>query len=304
MGNYYCMMAGLPEINLSDTRPSISLQEVREQCEEALSKSDKQLLYCFYLLWDCKNIVRLLKDPNAELDLFGNFTMEQYQDLLTSARELNFNVHRYPAFMSEFVRNYSYNKDKVGFYAEDEMMYRYLQYAMKSPNKMIRQWYSLQLDINNILTAMIARQNGWSIADFIQGDNVVTEMILTNKTKDFDLSNEFDYVKELMKIVEEPDPVQKERRIDAFKWIWLDEKTFFEPFSIESVFAYLCKLEMLHRWEVLDPEKGKETFKLIIDELRGEAKVPDEFKAKAVSATRGRYTHQRSSEQIAEEKIV
>ena len=210
------MMAGLPEINLSDTTSSISLQDVREQCEEALSKADKKLLFYFYLYWDCRNVVKLLKNPDAELDLFGNFTMEQYQDLLISAREMNFNVHRYPAFMSMFVRDYSYNKDKAGFYAEDEMMYQYLLYAMKCPKKMIRQWYSMQLNINNILTAMIARQNGWNIAEFIQGENVVTEMILTNKTKDFDLSNEFDYVKELMKIVDEPDPVQKERRIDAF----------------------------------------------------------------------------------------
>ena len=298
------MVAGLPEINLSDRTSSISLQDVREQCEEVLSKADKMLLFYFYLYWDCRNVVKLLKDPDAELDLFGNFTKEQYQDLLTSAREMNFNVHRYPAFMSMFARSYSYNKDKSGFYAEDEMMYQYLQYAMKCPNKMMRQWYSMQLDINNILTAMIARQNGWSIADFIQGDNNVTEMILSNKTKDFDLSNELDYVKELMKIVEEPDPVQKERRIDAFTWVWLDDKTFLEPFSIESVFAYLCKLQMLHRWEKLDPEKGRETFKRIIDELRGEAKVPDEFKAKTAAASRGRYTHLRSSEQIAGKELV
>ncbi len=299
------MVAGLPEINLSDTNPSISIQELREQCEEALNKADKQLLYYFFLRWDCMNIVKLLKDPNAELEYMGNLTMEQYQDLLTSAREMNFNVHRYPSFMSIFARDYPYNKDKAGFYAEDEMMYQYLQYAMKCPNKMMRQWYSLQLDINNILTAMIARQNGWNIADFIQGNNTVTEMILTNKTKDFDLSNELDYVKELMKIVDEPDPVQKERRIDAFKWIWLDDKTFFEPFSFEAVFAYLCKLDMLHRWEMLDPEKGKETFRRIIDELRGEAKVPDEFRAKAAAASaRGKYTHQRTSEHIAEEELV
>ena len=85
-------------------------------------------------------------------------------------------------------------------------------------------------------------------------------------------------IKDLMKIVDEEDPVQKERYIDAFKWVWLDEQTFFNPFSIEAVFAYLCKLEMLQRWERLEPEKGKATFERIIDELRGEARVPAEFK--------------------------
>ena len=130
----------------------------------------------------------------------------------------------------------------------------------------------------NILTAMIARKNGWNVADYIQGDTEVNEMIRTNSSRDFDLSLEYDYVKDLMKIVDEEDPVQKERYIDAFKWVWLDEQTFFNPFSIEAVFAYLCKLEMLQRWERLDPEQGKATFERIIDELRGEARVPAEFK--------------------------
>ena len=115
------------------------------------------------------------------------------------------------------------------------------------------------------------------MSDYILGNNEVTEMIRQNNSHDFDLSHEFEYVKDLMKIVEEPDPVQKEKRIDAFKWLWLEEQTFFEPFSIEAVFAYLCKLEMQERWEKLDPDKGKEAFQGIIDDLRGEVKVPDEF---------------------------
>lgn len=279
MGNYYYLMAGLPDLKMSDTKPAYSISSLREECEEMLSPKDKQLLYYYFLRWDCVNIVRLLKDSEAQIELYGNFSMEQYQDLLTSARELTFNVHRYPSFLSIFVRDYPYNKEKKGFFAEDVMMFEYLQYVMKNcSNRMMVNWYRLNMDINNILTAMIARKNGWNVGDYIQGNNAVTELIRTNSTKDFDLSFELDYVKELMQIVDEPDPVLKEKRIDAFKWNWLDDQTFFDPFNMDAVFAYFCKLEMLHRWEILDPEQGKETFRKIIDELRGEAKVPDEFK--------------------------
>ena len=34
---------------------------------------------------------------------------------------------------------------------------------------------------------------------------------------------------------------------------------------------------MLYRWEKLDPENGKEAFHQIINDLRGEARVPEEF---------------------------
>lgn len=282
MGNYYCLMAGLPDITLENTKFDVSILDLREELEAVLSERDKKVLSYFFLKNDCINLVKLLKNPNAEIDNHGNLTMEQYVDLMTSAKEMNFNVHRYPSFMSEFARDYAYNKDKVGYFPEDELLYQFYQYAIDTcPNKMVRQWYQLNLDITNILTAFLARKNGWNVADYIQGNNEVTEMILTNNTKDFNLTTEYDYVADLMKIVECEDPVEKEKKMDAFKWLWLDEHIFFNVFSEEAVFAYLCKLEMLVRWDKLDVEKGRETFRQIIENLRGEARVPAEFQTKA-----------------------
>ena len=284
MANYYCMIAGLPDIDLKDTKPGMSIEDMREQCEEQLTASDKKLLFYFFLRFDCVNLVKLLKNPEAEIDQWGNFSLEQLRDLITSATELNFNVHRYPDFMSIFAREFAFSKDKAGYFPEDEMAYQFLDYAIRTcPNRMMRRWYKLNLDITNILTAMLARKQGWSVGDFIKGEGEVQEMIRENKTKDFNLSHELDYIPQLMKIVEEKDPVRKEKMIDAFKWIWLDERTFFEPFDMAAVFAYLCKLEMQQRWAKLDVEQGKETFRKIIDDLRGEAKVPEEFKVQGVA---------------------
>ncbi len=279
MGNYYCLMAGLPDIELEDTQPGYSLEELREQCEEELTDSDKKLLAnYFFLRHDCQNLVKLLKNPETQTDSSGNFSPEQYADLLTSAREMNYNVKRYPAFMSEFAREYPYNKDTKGFYPEDELTYQFLNFAVTTcPNKMIRQWHQLNLDVTNFLTAVLARKQGWDVGEYIKGEGEVQEMIRHNMSKDFDLGKQYDYVKELMTIVEEPDPVRKEKLIDAFKWLWLEEQTFYDPFSIEAVFAYLCKLEMQYRWANLDVKTGEETFKQIIENLRSEAKVPEEF---------------------------
>lgn len=271
-------MAGLPDISLDDNKTSVSMAELKEEMDGVLSAADKKIISYFFLQKDCLNIIELLKDRNSKVAEDGNMTMEQYVDLFTSATEMNFNVHRYPAFLSEFVRSYAYNKDKAGYFAKDDMLYQFYKYAIDTcPSKMVRAWYQLNLDVTNILTAMLARKNGWNVSDFIQGENEVTEMILTHNTKDFDLMHEFDYVAELMKIVDCEDPVEKEKKIDAFKWLWLDECTFFEPFSIDAVFAYLCKLDMLARWECLDVEQGQKAFRQIIENLRGAAKVPDEF---------------------------
>lgn len=280
MANYYCLMAGLPDIKLSDTQPGYSMQNLVEELHESLTAWDARLMAnYFFLQKDCRNIVSLLKNPDAEIEQFGSLTLEQYKDLIKSAQEMNFNVHRYPAFMSQFARQWEFNKDKKGFFPEDEILFQFYNYAIQTcSNRFIRKWYQLNLDINNILTAMLVRKQGWSVSDFIKGEGEVQTLLLENKTSELGASANVDYIKELNQIVDETDPVKKEKMIDALKWIWLDEQTFFEPFSLDAVFAYVCKLEMQHRWAKLDVEKGKECFGQIIENLRGEARVPAEYK--------------------------
>ena len=278
MSSYYCLMAGVPDIALEDARGAQPVLAFKEELAEQLTEADKKLMYYLYLRYDCQNLVKLLKNPNAEINPVGNYTREQYEDLINSAREMNFNVHRFPQFLSIFAREYQYNKDKVGYFPEDVILLEYYKYSLKCPNSMLRKWFEMNLNVTNILTALIAKKYGWNVGDYIQGDNDVCEMIRNNNARDFGLSFELDYVADLMKIVDCDDPVEKEKRIDAFKWMWLDEQTFMDVFSIEAVFAYTCKLEMLERWEKLDLETGRETFRQIIENLRGEAKVPEEFK--------------------------
>jgi len=271
-------MAGVPDISLQDVNDNkITLEEFRQQVEEVITEQDRKLIFYFFLKQDCLNLVALLKNPECEIKRLGNLSIEQLQDLITSARTMNFNVHRYPSFMSVFAREFDYNKDKANFFPEDILLFEFYQYAINCSDKFISEWYRLNLNLTNMLTAFIARKQGWNVADFIYGDNEVNEMIRNNNTKDFDLKNEYDYVGEIIKIVDCQDPVKKEKLIDLFKWNWLDDATFFDVFSIDAVFAYLCKLDIIDRWEKLEPDKGKEEFRNIIETLRGEAKVPEEF---------------------------
>lgn len=277
MGHYYCLMAGMPDVSLSDTKQARTVGELKEETREILSVQDRKLLYCFFLRYDCLNLVKLLKNPDSQINTYGNFVLDQYKDLIKSAKDMNFNVHRFPSFMSEFARNYEYNSQDPGYFPEDAIMLAYYQYAMRCSNRLVSAWYTFNFNVTNILTGLIAKKNGLNVADCVQGDNEVTELIRTNNTKDFDLTREYDYVADLMKIAEETDPVLKEKKIDAFRWAWLDENALDDVFSIEALFAYFCKLEILERWKMLDVEVGKAQFRQIIENLRGEAKVPEEF---------------------------
>lgn len=279
MGNYYFLMTDVPVLSLDGSNKGISFADFRLMCKEELSKSDMRLLYTVYLKQDCYNLLKLLKDPEAEILVLGNYTVEELLKLIEECNYDDRKIVGYPSFLPQFLMNsYYVRKDEPGYFAEDALMMAFYEYAFKNKNEFVVKWWKMNFNITNILTALIARKNGWNVADYILGDNEITEMMRMNKSKDFDLGREYDYVPELMKIAEIEDPVEKEKRIDAYKWVWLDEHTFGDAFCIETVFAYLCKLEMLDRWERLDPVLGKKTFTEIIENLRSEAKVPDEFK--------------------------
>ncbi|MBQ8674595.1 MAG: DUF2764 family protein [Bacteroides sp.] len=280
MANYYNLITGLPDLLLGEGKPSYSVCEFRDVCNELLTEADKRIIHYFFLKYDCLNVARLLKDPEADVTLPGNLTAEQCRDLIEQADEMNTEVpHGAPAFLMKFILDYPEMKEKAGFFVEDAVLGEYYRYAMQCGHPQVASWFELNFNITNILTAFIARNYGWQVENYVLDANEVSDAILKNvQARDFGLAPLIDYVEDIIRIAECEDPVQKEKRIDAFKWVWLDENTFFEPFSIASVFAYLCKLDMSERWEKLDIEVGRETFTQIVDNLRGEARVPDEFK--------------------------
>lgn len=280
MANYYSLITGLPDLILDESKPSYSVSDFKEICNEQLSETDKRIAYYFFLRYDCLNIVKLLKNPDAIIDANGNLTLEQCKELIAEADEMNATVPcDAPRFLMDFILEYPKKVESGNFFAEDAVLLEYYRYAMKCAEPEIASWFELNFNIINILTAYLARNYGWKIEAYVLNDNEVSDTILKNQqAKDFNLSPIIDYVDDIIKIAECEDPVMKEKQIDAFKWVWLDETIFFEPFSIVAVFAYLCKLDMSERWQMLDVEKGRETFTQIVDNLRNEARVPDEFK--------------------------
>ena len=274
-------MSGLPLLKLDDREKIISVAEIKELLEEeqGVSKSDARILSMFFLEGDCRNLLSIIKGETGDLPQVGNYTREELEDMIEDAREVFFEDDpRYPAFFAEFVREYDERKDEADYFADDALMSRYWTYLKEAKNDVVAEWAELNLNISNILTALIARQQGWDVSKFIVGEGDLYDTLLVSKAKDFDLSREYDYVSALMKIVDCDNPVEKERQIDALRWMWLDDRTFMDGFAVEAVYAYLCKAQMLERWRLLDPVFGRRRFEEIIENLRSEARVPEEFR--------------------------
>lgn len=288
MGKYYCLIAGLPNITLDDSKIAYSVVEFREELQSILSRKDRSVVDLFFLKYDNKNILSYLeKKDQAEFDSRGNFSLETIDFLYKTLKEegVLLSSKQYPSYFLTFLEQYiseeqgESNSGKRKIPWEDRLSALYYEYAMKCKNRFVSEWFELNLNVSNILTAIVCRKFGLEKENYIVGDNGVAEQLKMSNAQDFGMGNLLDYFSELQRLMEETNLQLREKGIDLLRWNWLDENTFFKPFDIESVFAYLVKLEMIERWISLDKETGEKTFREIVSVMKkGSRDALEEFK--------------------------
>ena len=60
--------------------------------------------------------------------------------------------------------------------------------GMRSPNAFVREWFAFNLNLNNILAAVICRKHGFDIRKAIVGEGEVQDALRSSNQKDFGLS--------------------------------------------------------------------------------------------------------------------
>ncbi|HBK42427.1 MAG TPA: DUF2764 domain-containing protein, partial [Porphyromonadaceae bacterium] len=160
---------------------------------------------------------------------------------------------------------------------DDLMASLYMDYGTEVKNSLMSRWFELNLNIGNLLSAIYARKYGLDVARVVVGHNPVAQLIRENaNARDFGLSQELEIFDAVVRLSEETDIYERERKMDKFRWDWLEENTVFDYFNIEYIFAYLCKLQMLERWVKLNAEEGERVFRELIAGLKGDVKMPEE----------------------------
>ena len=279
MTNYYCLVTGLPELSLEDGKLSYTVANFKSSIYPELSKEDRRLIDLFYLKFDNQNLLALLKDKEASVDSsLGNYSADELLSVITSFKEETAPDKKFPPYFYEFAELYLNTPDEERLGLEDKLYGFYYHYAIKCDNKFISTWFELNLDVNNILAAMAARKYKMEVAKVVVGNNFVAEALRTSNARDFGLADDLEYFEQLVRVNDTIDLVEREKKIDMLKWNWMEENTFFNYFTIEKIFVFLMKLEMIERWVSLDKNKGNEMFRQLIDQLKDEVQIPQEFR--------------------------
>jgi len=189
---------------------------------------------------------------------------------------------RLPAYFEKFTRLYLTsieNEDVITIPWEDRLLAMYYEYAMKRSNSFLSAWFELNLNINNIYTALTCRKYKFDRANYIVGSTDTSNKLRTSTARDFDLGESLKYYISVSRIAEDPEIQQREWRTDQLKWEWLDEQLFPQVFDMENVIAYQLKIEMQEHWATLDKVEGEKAFRQIVGPLKKSGThILEEFK--------------------------
>ena len=276
--NYYYIVASLPELSLEDGRLDYTIDNFRAEYYTEFSLKDRKLIDLLYLRIDNINVLKLLRDKDAQITKRGVYSVVELTNYISDLKEGNtIDDNLFPLYLSNYITSYSSMTDDI-LLQENYLATLYYEYAMNCGNAFVSSWFEFNLNINNILSALIARKYKWNAASYIVGNTMVSEALRTSNARDFGLSAEIDIFESLNRISEVEDLAEREKKIDLMKWEWMEDASFFNYFTIERIFVFLLKLEMIERWIALDKDKGNVLFRKLIDSLKNEVQIPAEFR--------------------------
>lgn len=278
MSTYYCLVAGLPDISLDDGKLSYSVSDFKAELYPDLSAQDRKLIDLFYLKFDNTAILKLLKNKDAVIEDKGNFSAEELLQLIEAVREGDTPDKKYPSYLVNFVSQYLQLSQDELYRADDLLAALYYSYGMSSNNAFIASWFEFNLNLNNILAALAARKYKMEVSSVIVGATSICEQLRNSNARDFGLNETLEYFEALQRIADIEELVEREKKVDMLKWKWLEDESFFHYFTIERIFVFLMQLEMIERWISLDKEKGNELFRKMIQDLKNEVQIPEEFR--------------------------
>ena len=269
MANYYCQVAGLPDVAFDGSKVAFTVERFRDELYPALSARDAKCVDLLFLSLDNANILNILKNgEEALIEKVGCYSKEELLDIISSAKDGDSPKKGVPSYIYRFFDYYIANEGNENIIWNDVLSTYYYDYATKSSNRFVAQWFAFNRNVNNILVAFTARKYKMSIADVVIGDDEVAVALRTSAARDFELSGALDYFEAVQRLSENDKLQEREHQLDELRWRWLDDNSVFNYFTVERLFVFLQKLLIVERWDALDADEGMKRYNQMIAELK------------------------------------
>ncbi|MBQ4280399.1 MAG: DUF2764 family protein [Rikenellaceae bacterium] len=263
---YYCLVASLREYTLDTDRKGFDAVAIRREIEEELSDRDRETVRLFYRFYDIENLVSRM-NGRSRFNALGNLTEAELAEAIEHPAEL-------PPFMRDTLDAYrnpdnaEYEDTDTSVAIEHTLLTRYYETCARSRNRFVREWYAFDQNLRNVCAAYAARKAEIPVESVTVGRNEITDALARSSAADFGLRGELDYLDPVVAAMQNDENlVDKEHKIDMIRWNMADELTTFDYFDLNRILAYLVKVNIIHRWAALDPERGRAMYDRLIAEL-------------------------------------
>jgi hypothetical protein len=276
--NYYCLVAGFPDLIPDDKKLHFSSVELRNYLREEIHPADFELVKLFYLPWDHENLISLLFDSEFEWDERGNYSREKLEEFVDKKQFELINPSEFPAYFIDFIEFYHDDEEEFPKIAAVKFLTEgWYKTLAGSGNKFVEEFGEFKQNMANIMLALNGRKHDIPFEEAIIGDDEVTHALKRSRARDFGLASEIDDIETIVQIFEIENILDRELKLDNHTWQFIDEIIFFNYFTIEKVLGLVQKLFIVERWFELDKEKGQQIFNQLLEELQSNFEFPEEF---------------------------
>lgn len=262
--NYYCLVAGLPNISFEDSKLSYGSADLLADLKDSIHEDDYKYFELFRLRTDNDNIFTILSGLERRFFDNGNYNLYQLEEMIEEPVKA-------VSYIREFIDEFDKTNEDIDTYRK-KLTASYCKYVLSCDNLFLKNWFELEFNIRNIFAALNSRKHGLEIEKAVVDINEVSEALKKSTLRDFGLGGTLEYMEKLLTIFQISDLMAREKAVDLFKWDWLEDNTLFDYFTVEKLLSHYIKLSTIERWITLDPETGKELFNRLIRELEKEGK--------------------------------
>ncbi len=276
--NYYCLVAGFPDLIPDDKKLHFSSVELRNYLREELHPADFELVKLFYLPWDHENIINLVFETEFEWDRRGNYSRETLEQFVDKKQLELIDSSEFPSYLIDFIEFFHDDEEEFPKTAAIKFLTEgWYKTLVESGNSFVAKFAEFRQNMANIILALNGRKHDIPFEEAIIGDDEVTHALKRSKARDFGLANEINDIETIVQIFEIENILDRELKLDNHTWQFIDEATFFNYFTIEKVLGLVQKIFIVERWFELDKEKGQQIFNRLLEEIQSNFEFPEEF---------------------------
>lgn len=263
---YTCLISSLPELIIDFDSKKFDFTAFRREIEENVHPDDYELVKILFYPYDNQNLLNTLLKKNLTFYKKGNFAQETLDERIKN-RTL-------PKYMKDFIeifendKNEDFPEEILKSYERDkENLLQTLFYneVLKTKSAFLRNWFTFDRELRNMQTAIIARRLQIDASNYFVGENA--QVYARSASADFGMGSEIDWVNKVVQLAETSDTLERERKIDLFRWERIEELSVYNYFDIDAVLAFMQKADIADRWLSLDKQTGKQMFNSILKDL-------------------------------------